>query len=450
LPLVPLVLGLVAGCARGPLPPAARPSPAEPAAMPADGAILSDGAAYAAALRDGREHADRHDDRGAIAGYRRALAANPGDQQVLYFLALASLHAGDRAAALDCLGRLAELGSDLVPTADDFAALAADPAFVAVAARIGARAAGHRRAVEAFRLPEPGLLAEGIAWDPVGRAFYVGSATRRKIVKIPEGRAPADFATAAGAGLDAIGGLRVDGARRRLWAVTGTDRRMDGFVAGAPERNELVAFDLDSGAVVARHRLDAPGSHGLNDVAVDAGGRPVATDSDAGQLYTVVADRATLVPLFASPPYFRPNGLAFADDGRTLFVADGTGLHRVDLARRTSRRLGQPRSSSLGIFDGLYFVRDAGGPRLVGIQSLAGPGRVLSLRLDAGLDAVTRVDVLESAHPLFDAPTTGAVVGSALYVIANSQLWFPRPPAATIVVALPLDLPMDGGALPRR
>jgi Tetratricopeptide repeat len=42
----------------------------------------------------------QRDDRAAIASFERALAENPGDDEVLYFLARASLRAGDAAAAL--------------------------------------------------------------------------------------------------------------------------------------------------------------------------------------------------------------------------------------------------------------------------------------------------------------------------------------------------------------
>jgi hypothetical protein len=88
----------------------------------------------------------------------------------------------------------------------------------------------------------------------------------------------------------------------------------------------------------------------------------------------------------------------------------------------------------------MYFVRSARGAWLVGIQSI-GTGRVIAAALSPGLDAVVRSDVLESDHPLFDGPTTGAVVGAELYLVANSQLWAPRPPRETIILRLPLELP---------
>lgn len=397
---------------------------------------LADGAAYDRAVRDARTRARAKDYAGAIASYQRALESNPGDAQVLYFLAVTAMKAGDSSGALAWLDKLVSAESDIVPAPDDFAALDTDPLFRTATARLAANAARHRRATEAFRIDEPGLLAEGIAYDPVGKAFYVGSATRRKITKLvagPRGMTATPFGGPPA--LQAIGGLRVDAQRRRLWAVSGADPRMDGYVKDDPARDGLVEFDLDSGAVVGTYRLTEDG-HGLNDVAVDAHGRPYTTDSVGGQIYTVLD--GALVPLFEATPLHRPNGIAFDDTGKILFVADTTGIYRVDPIARIAVRLPQPRGSSLGILDGLYFV-NAGGPRLVGIQAITGRGRVLSATLTSSYDAIPFVETLESAHPLFDAPTTGALVGSQLYLIANSQLWFPRPPAPTILLEMSVE-----------
>jgi sugar lactone lactonase YvrE len=416
---------------------------------PPDAGASIDVAAYERAQLDAFARLRAKDPAGAVKGYERALALNPGDDVVTYLLALASFRARDDAAALAWLGRLADAGSNLVPQGDQFKELAQRPAYAAVADRIRANAArGPHGAAEAFRVPEKGLLCEGIAYDPVGRAFYLGSTTRRKIVRVVPGAsgdggasstAVSDFAAPRQA-IDSIGGLRVDAKRRRLWAVSGTDDRMDGFVKDEPVRNALLEFDLGTGALVGSYPLrDAAGDHGLNDVAVDADGRPYSTDTASGQLYTLSMDRASLVPVFDTPPFNFPNGLAFDDAGRILFVGDATGVHRVDLVTRSIARIPHPRGTSLSFFDGLYFARLPSGPALVGVQIIAGPGRVLAARMSPDLDAVGAVDLLEVDHPLFDGPTTGAVVGSDLFVIADSQLWGPRTPAETIVVRIPLE-----------
>lgn len=42
--------------------------------------------------------------------------------------------------------------------------------------------------------------------------------------------------------------------------------------------------------------------------------------------------------------------------------------------------------------------------------------------LDEGASAVSKVEVVESEHPLFIQPTTGVIAGKDFYYIANSQL----------------------------
>jgi sugar lactone lactonase YvrE len=426
-----LGLALPLGCA----PTSTAPAPAVVASSPPSNPLAYDRAVHEAVARSrARDH------RAAARAYEQALASNPGDDVLVYLIARSSLRAGDPEGAMRWLTRLADSGSDLVPTPADFHDLAESPAqgaaYRAVVQRTKASAARHRRGVEAFRVTEKGLLPEGIAYDPVERAFYMGSTTRRKIVKIVEGRAPVDF-VAPRPDLDSLGGLRVDVRRRRLWAVSGGDPRQDGYTASMRDNNELFEIDLATGAVVSVVALHEAGRHGLNDVAIDAEGRPFSTDYVSGQIYTLAADRRSLVPLFDAPPFVGPNGIAFDDEGKVLFVADDVGVHRIDVAARAARRLPQPVGTTLASIDGLYFVRTEGGPRLVGIQG-AGPGRVVEATLRPALDAVTRVEILESDHPLFEGPTTGAVVGSALFLIANSQLWEPLAPAEAIILKVRL------------
>jgi hypothetical protein len=71
---------------------------------------------------------------------------------------------------------------------------------------------------------------------------------------------------------------------------------------------------------------------------------------------------------------------------------------------------------ALGI-DGLYFHRG----NLVGIQNGVTPHRVTRFTLSPAGDRVLRAEVLERAHPRYDEPTLGVLVGGDLYYIANAQ-----------------------------
>jgi hypothetical protein len=98
-------------------------------------------------------------------------------------------------------------------------------------------------------------------------------------------------------------------------------------------------------------------------------------------------------------------------------VADfARGISIVDPATGQTRALPHPDNVSLHGIDGLY-VHSSG---LVGVQNGAGTERIVRYRLDETGTKVVELDVLESRNPLFAIPTTGVVVGSVLYYIANS------------------------------
>jgi hypothetical protein len=90
----------------------------------------------------------------------------------------------------------------------------------------------------------------------------------------------------------------------------------------------------------------------------------------------------------------------------------------VDTRTKEIRDIPGSPSATLAGIDGLYLI----GRSLVAVQNGIGPGRVMRFVLAPSLDRVERAEVLESRHPSFEIPTTGALAGDSLYLIANSQL----------------------------
>ena len=351
----------------------------------------------------------------AIAAAERRLASAPEDPALLLELGWLRARAGERAAALALLERVVAKGTGLDPEGTPYDSLAGDPAYRALLARIRRENPPVTDGVTAFTIPERDLIPEGIAHDPASGRFFVGSILKGKIVVVsPEG-AVADFVPSGRDGITYVLGVRADPERRLLWAAC-RFRERDARGDDA-ERSGLAAFDLSTGRLVRRVLADS-GEHALNDLVVTRAGDVYVTDWSANEVLRLPLGGTRLERLVDSTRVLRPNGIALAPDESRLFVAAWPSVVIVDLGSAAVAPLRQPPNVVTGGLDGLYFHRGS----LVGVQNDVHPGRVVSYRLSPALDSVVGTDVLQAYHPRFAQPTTGAVVGDDLYLLANPQL----------------------------
>ena len=270
----------------------------------------------------------------------------------------------------------------------------------------------------AFEVPERELLTEGIAYDPKTEAFYVSSVRRGQILRVDKGGAVTRLAPDEPAHWAALG-LRVDAKRQALWAASTSMPQTTGHVPADSGRSGVLRYDLRTGKLAKRYDVPADSTpHALGDLIVTRAGDVYATDSRAPVLWRIPAKGDTLERFLESPLFLSAQGLALTPDERTLYVADyARGLLRVDLQARTVTPLEAADSVlPLGI-DGLYW-RDG---KLIGIQNGVQPHRVSRFTLSKAGDRVIRGEILERAHPRYNEPTLGVLVGDALYYVANSQ-----------------------------
>jgi len=376
--------------------------------------------------------------RASLERIRALRAQRPGDGLLAYYQAIAHAGLGERDAALVELRSLLGRRLGIVPTpGTGLDSLWADAEFQAVRERLAAEEPRTPDAPVSFRLADPRLVPEGIAWDGARKRFLVGSVAERKIVAIDRRGKTRDFSRAED-GLDAVLGLAVDGRRRLLYAVS-----TNGFEdnARSARRNAVLIYDLGRGRRVARHEVAE--ALQLNDVAVAADGTVYATDSAAGSIFRMRPGERDLT-LFGTARAARgANGIAVAPDG-TVYVTLSTGIGRVDPRDGSLVRLPQPDSVVSGGIDGLYW-HDGD---LVGVQNSTNPGRVIRLRLGDGGKRIDGLVVLQSHHhPAFAEPTTGAIADGALHVLANTYVGSYQPDGSlrdadkmkpTVVLAVPL------------
>ncbi len=360
----------------------------------------------------------------------------PNDGLLAFYQALTHVQLGERTAALAELRSLFGRHLGLIPAPGlGFDALWADEEFQAVRRQLEAEEERTPESPVAVRLTDPGLIPEGIAWDAKGRRFFLGSIAQRKIITVDRQGKTRDFSHADDH-LETVLGLAVDAKRNRLYAVT-----TNGFETAAEtaRRNAVLSYDLRNGRRLAR--FDIADAMQLNDVAVAPDGTVYVSDSAAGSVYRLDPKARGFVPHGEPGAMSGANGLAVAPDGK-LYVTLSTGIGLVEDGK--VQRLPQPDTVVTGGIDGLYWHEGD----LLGVQNGCNPGRVIRIRLGEQGRRISGVQVLQSHHhPAFDEPTTGALMGDALYVIANSQVGRFQPDGtikdgaslkAPVLVAVPL------------
>ena len=273
------------------------------------------------------------------------------------------------------------------------------------------------RSEVAFRIDDPELIPEGIAYDPRTKTFFVSSTFKRKIVAVDAAGKARDFVTEARDGIFGVVGMRVDATRRMLWAISshaGEAMPGRGLTNACLGCSTVTRYASPSGRLLKKYSLPASPAHFLNDLTIAPSGDVYLTDSITGDLYRIRAGRDVLERWINLGAQLFPNGIDITPDGKLLFVATQAGIRQVDVASGAVTAI----SSNLGGIDGLYFFEGS----LIAIQPFEEFRRVARYRLAPGFGAIAAPDTLEASHPLFRQPTTGVIVGRDLFYIANSQL----------------------------
>ena len=361
----------------------------------------------------------------------------PGDGILVFYQTFVHLSLGERDAALELLGSLKGRKLGLIPVRRmGFDAVWDDPEFQAIRKVLADEEPKTPAAPVAFRLADPKLIPEGIAYDAKGKRFFLGSAQRKIIVTDPKGAAR-DFSQPDDK-LDLVLGVSVDDKRGHLYAVS-----TNGYIdeAKTERRNAVFRYDLKSGRLL--DRFVAADAMQLNDLALAADGTLYVTDSMGGTLFRKKPDDSTLTRFGAAGALRGVNGIALGADGM-LYVATSTSIVRIDTASGEPTRLPQPDTVVTGGIDGLYW-HDGD---LLGVQNVTNPGRVVRIQLADKGARIAGLTVLQSHdHPDFDEPTTGAIANGALHVIGNSYVGRYQPDGTikdaesmkgTAVVAVPV------------
>lgn len=273
----------------------------------------------------------------------------------------------------------------------------------------------------AFTIPERDLIPEGITYDPISKAFFVGSMYKRKIVRIDSAGNVSDFTGEGQDLLTSVIGMKVDAEHQVLWAVhTGpiyipgkglTDQAM--WTTG------LFKYDLESHRLLRKY-FPAKGSdkNGFNDLVLGSKGDVYVTATSLGAVYHLNPRTDSLILFLKNPDFMGANGICLSPDERTLFVATDKGITTIDLKSSNYTFLATSDSMETGGIDGLYFYHNS----LVAVQNGFKPTPIYQFFLDKNLKRITHRKLLVQNPPEYKSPTTGVIVGDWFYYIANSQM----------------------------
>jgi len=337
----------------------------------------------------------------------------PDDGLLVFYEAITRIGLGERDAAFTLLRSLKGRKLGLVPLREfGFESVWSDPEFQKLRKELADDELRTPSAPVAFRLTDPKLIPEGIAYDTKRDRFFIGSVAQKKIVVTDRKGNTRDFSKTEDK-LDCVLGLFVDPARELLYAIS-----TNGFLdeAKTQRRNAVVCYDLKTGRVA--DRFDAPEAMQLNDIAIAPNGAIYATDSMSNTLFRKKPDEKTLTPFGGKGAVAGANGITLGAD-ENLYVAISTGIAKIDPSTGAPTRLPQPDMVATGGCDGLYSYEGD----LIGIENVTNPGRVVRIKLADKGTRVAGLIVLQSHHhPDFAEPTTGAIAHGALHVIANSYV----------------------------
>ncbi|MVM31392.1 hypothetical protein GO755_15210 [Spirosoma sp. HMF4905] len=270
----------------------------------------------------------------------------------------------------------------------------------------------------AFQLPETGLITEGIGYDPITQTFYISSVHERKIISYTAKNGTTDFSRPADS-LWGMFGLKVDPTRRLLWGCSSALPQAKGNTPASDGHTALAAYDLKTRRLITTYPVPVDGKpHLLGDLTLSKTGTVYSTDSRSPWIYRLEAGSKVVTPFLTDSLFRSLQGLALSDDEKTLYVADyRRGLLAVTLSTKQVTCLSCAQTTDLSGIDGLYYDQNS----LIAIQNRKKPYRVIRIQLAKTTSAITKVEILETDHPLSSEPTLGVVVDKQFYYIANSQ-----------------------------
>jgi hypothetical protein len=262
-----------------------------------------------------------------------------------------------------------------------------------------------------FTIKEKDFIAEGIAYNPVDKSFYVGSIHKKKIVKISSTGAVSDFVSTGSGNIGQVLGIHINVDKQELWAC---NNEGSGIVGG---RAAVHRYDLRTGKLIRSYVYQKEGETHLFNDATLVNDTLYVSDTEFGGLYKINPANEKPELFIKTDQLQYANGITTIPNTNKIIVSAINGLTSVNTATKEITIIPFSGYYVIGI-DGLYFYKNS----FIGIQNVTFPVSINRFYLNANNDAIEKGELLSANHSAFQVPTTGALAGDWFYFIANSQL----------------------------
>ncbi|HEX6431216.1 MAG TPA: hypothetical protein VF008_26180 [Niastella sp.] len=275
--------------------------------------------------------------------------------------------------------------------------------------------AGQSKAKVITTHTEKEVIPEGITINPAKGMIYVSSIALKKIIAIDHDGFHKDFIKSGQDEFLEGLGMKIDSKTQWLWVVS--NQKQDNWFI-----SRVHAFDIKTGSVKQKYVIKDTVRHLLNDLILHPDGKIYITDTYDASIYEVDPLRQQLNLFVRDSLIAWPNGITYNAKGKLYVATYSHGLMQLDLLTKKITPLkGYTDSTMAYNLDGLVFWNN----NIIGVYNGAKTNKdnsILQYALNNSGDKIVSEKIIDKGNELFHDPTTAAILGNKLYVLANSYL----------------------------
>jgi sugar lactone lactonase YvrE len=262
---------------------------------------------------------------------------------------------------------------------------------------------------------EKDVIPEGITVNPADGTIYVSSIFLKKIIAINDDGSHKNFIKSGQDDFLEGLGMKIDAKKQWLWVVSNA-KQDNWFIS------YVHAFDIKTGLVKQKHVLKDTARHLLNDLILHPDGKIYITDTYGASIYKVDPVKRQINLFIKDSLIAWPNGITYNAKGKVYIATYSHGLMQLDLASNKLTPLkGYADSIMAYNMDGLVFWNN----HIIGVYNGAATNKgnaIVQYSLNDAGDKIVNEKIIDKGNEFFHDPTTAAIVGNKLYVLANSYL----------------------------